>query len=660
MNSISKEEAWQDFFNGLKVALNNSSIYFPEHPIFIKSAEDLKIKIDSLLNFIKPIKIGFTSISLFADDRKWEKASLYKELAAFFHFRKIKSLEIKNSVTMEELFNFMAKVSSPPRVIFKEGGIENILKQEESSLICLEPLDYSQLLNAQGDEYKDIWVYLLRDVVEKGDSGKVYQFADNFEKVIGKFRSEDLLQNEELQENISRFLDYLKDKEKDKFRKCAKEVARSILRSRNVSQDAGIDKLRLFFKDLSPDDLADTLWQEMVTDDSFNALSFNLFTRLIDQGQHGKIASCLEHKIGKAETPGLKARTRKKIKELFLAPDGQFIPQAYRNTLLTLLKDTALEKESGRVLDRNNLRINYRFLILNLLPAEKNKTRLVLISEKISEVWDSITKEKDTGFIKGFLEIWERKKEEAYFRDVFEPFKKRVFAFLENIVLEEDAPPGFEELIDALSESSLESARYINKIFKENKVDPYILRLFLKFFPEDLPLFYNNLKRRSYDIEFLKNVTGALRKIDSGLSVELLKYIFSFSHILVKIDVLRAMREMSVRDEEFLFSILRKGGIFLKEQACAILLDDGKTAPRALKALLAIASPFGLKNWALENNIEIIAQVNPTTKDFGGGVNALKQASGRLTDLSKKRFFWNAKLRKKAKEALEKLNAGKT
>ena len=644
---MNKEEALQDFFNSLKVSLNNSSVYFPEHPIFIKSAEDLKIKVDSLLNFIKPIKIGFTPVSLVIDDRTWEKAALHKELAAFFHFRKIKSLEIKGNLTSKELTSFLLKVSSPPRTIFREGGIENILKKEGASSICLEVLDYSQLLGAEGEEYRDIWVYLFRDVVESGDSQKISQFADNFEKVIGKFRGEDLIKNEELQENIAIFLGHLKDKEKDKFRRCAKEVARSILRQRNVSQDARLDKLSVFFKDLSSEELADTLWQEIVEDDSFDSPGFNLFTRLIGERQHEEVASSLAHKISRAKAPGINPQTRKKIKELFLTPDGQFIPEIYRNTLLTLLKDTALETESRLTFDRNDLQINYRFLILNLLSGEKNKSRLILISEKISEEWNKITKEKDIEFIKVFLEIWERKKEEASFKNVFEPLKKQVLDFLENMAMEEGIPPGFEYLIDALSESSLKPDFYINKIFNENKVNPSILRLFLKFFPEDLPLFYNNLKKKFADLEFLKNVTESLEMIDSGLSLELLKCIFSVSHILVRMDVLRAMRKMSLRDGEFLFSILRRGDISLKEQALAILLNDKKTAAGACEELLTISSPFGLRNEALEKNIEIITQEN-----------ALEQAGGRLIELSKKRFFWNAKLRKKAKEALEKLNAG--
>ena len=84
---MNKEEALEEFFKSLRAALNNGSIYFPEHPVFIKSSQELKEKIDSLLHFLNPLKIGFAVDFLVVDGRNLEKAGLISGLAGFFHFR---------------------------------------------------------------------------------------------------------------------------------------------------------------------------------------------------------------------------------------------------------------------------------------------------------------------------------------------------------------------------------------------------------------------------------------------------------------------------------------------------------------------------------------------------------------------------------------------
>ena len=100
---MTKEEALWDFLASLKTSLNNAAVYFKDHPVFLKSAEDLKAKTDSLLVFLSPIKIGISPNSLFIDGKNWEKSGLSKELASFFHFRKVETIEIKSGVSFKEL-----------------------------------------------------------------------------------------------------------------------------------------------------------------------------------------------------------------------------------------------------------------------------------------------------------------------------------------------------------------------------------------------------------------------------------------------------------------------------------------------------------------------------------------------------------------------------
>lgn len=638
---MNKEEALEEFLKSLRAALNNGSIYFSEHPVFIKSSQELKEKIDSLLHFLNPLKIGFAADFLVVDGRNLENTGLIAGLAGFFHFRKIKSIKIEEGVTIGELMHFLARAAQPPMQIFKEGGIENYLRKEAESHILVESLDYSQLLSAEGEGYKEIWTFLFREVIEEKDAHKIAQLADNFGRIIAKFRSDDLLKNEDMQENLGAFLNYLKNTDKDRFYRCSKDALKLILQYGNIPQGIELDKLKDFFRDLSPGQLADTLWEEITENESFNPLSLNLFSTLVVFDRHKEIASALASKS--SLTPAaIKPSTKKRIKELFSSPDLQSASRVYQGIFLALLKDEGAQKDVRAALDYELLHVNYRLLILNLLAQENNEMRLNLIREKILEEWEAIVKEKDIEFLKNFLEIFRTKKDNSSFANIFEPLRTRVSSFIENIIFQGVAVDDFEYFIGMLSASSFKTGDYVRKIFEENVINQQIIRLFLAFFPKDgLFIFCDELKKRSLDMEFLKNIIESLRLIEAGPSIEILKVIFSFPFRIIKKEVLQAMRKIPAHDEKFLFSVLKGKDVFLKKEAFAVLADNQATAGKALKELLGIFNPLGIRNYVLEKNIEVIIEKG-----------AAIAARDDLVILSKKRFFWNRGLRKKAKEAL--------
>lgn len=646
---MNKQEAVPGFLNSLKVALNNSSVYFQEHPVLKKSVEDFKVKTDLLLEFVSSIKIGFAPASLFINGEVFEKTRLYEELAGFFHFRKIRSVEIKKGVSLEELINFLQKISMPPREIFKKGVLESILKRDNASHVLLEILDYSQFLHSEdGEEDKDVWIYLFGSIVSEDDARNINQLVDNFEKIISKFKSNELLEDEELHSNIVKFLAYLQNKEQEKFLKCSKEVIKLLLKNKKSSQEDMHERARIFFKGLDVQELADTLWQEIIGDDNFNVFSFNLFSTLVkDKKQDEHIASSLAYKFRKDKQLNASPRMRNKIKELVSSSDVS-LPEVYQRTLSKLLKEMVDLPAGQKKLEAAALHASYRFLILNLLVGEKSRSRLVLISEKFLAEWYAVIADNDIRFLKAFLEIAEKKMQDISFADIFSPFRKRALGFIENLVLEDEGLPEAEYFSNMLTESSLHVGYYLDKIFKENKVNPFLLKLFFRFFPGSLPIFRDNLKKKSTDADFLKNIVDSLKIVNSAASLQLLEYIYSFTHVLLKIEIVKAMREMNVRDEIFLFSILKGAEMPLKKEVFPLIKNDPRNVKNALEILLGIPSPLGIRNKILLENIEIAAE-------DGGG----KETVDFLLMLSQKRFFWNRAVREKAKEALMRLHAEK-
>ncbi|MCX5702957.1 MAG: hypothetical protein NT066_00435, partial [Candidatus Omnitrophica bacterium] len=448
--------------------------------------------------------------------------------------------------------------------------------------ISIQELDYSELLKDGGEEVKDIWAYLFKDAIEKQDLQQINKLADNFEKIIGKFTIKYLLEDEELRQNTYNFLSFLKTKEKDKFYNCTKGLLRAILKDKSVPQGVALDKLKVFFKDLSKDDLVQTLLDEISNNENFNYLTFAVFSRLFEEDAHREIAVSLGDKIKSA--PSLKAdlKVRKKIKELFSISETPSIATLYRQAFHWLSEDNPVEDSSA--FSHHLMQVNYLFLLLNLLNEEK---------------------------------------------------------FIENLAFGEKDLGGLGYPIDILKESSLGFNFYIEEIFNKGKFNPWVLNLLLKFFPQELTYVYEKLKEKRSDIDFMVKIASDLGRIDSPLSLEILKYIFSYSNDIIKREVLKAMPGIS-RHEEFLLFILKNEDAAIRSEILAVLAGNEQALKQALEELLNLHSSWGSKNKITIENIIIIEELG------------LRQAEPYLVSLSKRRFFWNNNLRKKAQGVLGK------
>jgi len=640
---MDKEEALKDFLKGLRTVLNNASSYSKDHPYFVKSVEDFKQKLDILFTFLNPIKINITPDSLFLDGRYWEKQILYEGLAAIFHLRKIKAIEFRQGLIVEELINFLSQVSLPIKEVLKRGGIKNILIQGKSSHLYIEELDYSELLQGEGEESKDVWVFLFKTALKNEDVHKINELADNFEKSMRKLQAKDLLEDGVLRQSLHRFLMYLKDSQSEKFYKYSREVFNAASKYKELLEEENLDKLKELFRDFSEENLANMLWSQISTNDSFDTLSFKLFSRITGEEKEKGIASTLLNTVINKELLKDNSKAVKNLQGLLATSGDEVISEVYRNTLSSLLKKISFGK--GVSFDRDLLHMNYRFIIISLLDEEKNKERISLIVEKASKELEVAIKERDFEYLKYLFDVIKRRKKEgSSLIDILDGLDISISKFVESSIWEDEAVPELEYLRGSLERISLDADFYLNKIFVENKANIYALKLFFRFFPTALPPFYKNLKERHSNIELLEKIIKILAAFKSPLSTQILKHIFSFANEFIKIDALKAMGEVSYFDEEFLFSVLRRGSFDLKKEALIILTRNDKTKKSAIEELFC----FGWKrNKTILQNLMIVEEIE------------LKEASDYLASLSRRPFFWNRNIRKKAQEILRKWNVGR-
>jgi hypothetical protein len=642
--SPEKDRLIKGFLKSLKVTFKMASIYKLDHPAFHKAVTELMEKLDSLFELLSPLSIGFSPNSLFMDGRFWENERTYIDLGQLFHLRKIKGLVIHHGVTLAELTRFAARITLPLIQFIKEGGALNMLSKEQIGHIELDVLDYSQLLRGEGEEIKDIWPYLLMEAVEEDDHEKLDFMAESFEKVIGKFNTEDLVQNEELQKNFVKFFKYLRESSEEKHRACARGLLKSVLNSKKTTPENKFENLKLLISDLTEEDMASTLWEEIIGNDKFDSLSFSIFSKLISKERHKKISTSLRDLFQSDDPANRKADVEKKLRALLKGTSGQMISEIYRQTLTNLLTEINFEKKVE--FDRHELERNYRYLLLNLLakaaagePAGKNL-------ERISEEWERIAQDKDIDYLTCLLEVLQERGAELAAEPAYGKVKRQLSDLVENWVLQGDGGAGIDGLVAGLKESIFEPVIYLDAVFKARSVTSTVMRAYLTFFGSALGEFKARLKQYASASDLLEKIVGALKSIDTPLSLAVLKDIYAAGDAAVKIRALQAMQGLTEHDEPFLFGVLDARDMRLKAEALVLLARHPRARHVALSKLLYIQSPYGTRNRKIIRNIRMIEGKN------------VRDAQPFLETLGQRKDFWNRKVRHEALQVLEKWREG--
>ena len=147
---MDQDQLVEDFFRSLRVALTNAFSYSKDHPYFIKSVENFKLKLEEILAVLSPFKFGVTDLGLMVDGKSLTRVGFYDELARLLHQRKIKSIEIRANVTLAELVGFFSVISMSQKEIFKNGGVNALLVKKQLVNFTIEELDYSAFLQGDG------------------------------------------------------------------------------------------------------------------------------------------------------------------------------------------------------------------------------------------------------------------------------------------------------------------------------------------------------------------------------------------------------------------------------------------------------------------------------------------------------------------------------
>jgi len=632
-----KAEIIEDLFRSFRVALTNSFSYSINHPYFIKSVESFKSKLEDTLIVLNPLKIGVTNLGLVVDGKDLIKAGFYDELARLLHQRKIKSVEIRNGVTIPELIGFFSIISMSPKDIFKNGGVDSLFKKQQSVNLTIEELDYSAFLQNIGQECTDIWGYMLKDAAQSKDAAKLDKMADDFGVFIKRSNEKDIIGSEDICANINEFLTSLKEENNEKFEKCSKEVFLWLLFNKKSLNEGKLAKLKPIFNSLNQEDFSSLLWEGLANDDNFDALSLQLFSQISAQKNPSKIAEGFFNKVSQSQELKDNSKVIRRIQGLLSTTQADQLSAVYHNTLASLIEGIS---SSGKFsFDQRKLRENYRYIVLSMFAINKDAENLKLTAEILEKELSGACEDNAVGFLKDLHALLIERKKEG--KDVFINLEKKLSSYIENIILDKTLSVQQEFLMEMVTSPGYKIDFYLDKIFNCEKTNKQILVLFFRLFPGNLDAFFERLKEKLQYMEFISNLVEALSQLDISASLEILEYIYSSANDLIKLDILKAMRKLKKVDFDFLMRQLNTDSFQLRKNIYSVLMLDAQARDAIINSLFEIPSHFGSKNKLLIDNMQISFELG------------FIDAKNRIQDLSRKMFFWNRELRNKAKQILK-------
>ncbi|MCK9571986.1 MAG: hypothetical protein M0Q96_01765 [Candidatus Omnitrophica bacterium] len=641
---MNNEQLLSDFFRALRVTLTNAFSYSKDHPYFLKSSQELTLKLDLVLHTINPFIIGVTDTALVAGGKTWQQAGLHDELARIMHQRKIKSIKILPGFNTDELIQFLFTVSMSQKDILKAGGITQIVSFKNFKHFQIEELDYSSLLQEKGQGNLDIWGSLLKEVSDNEDLSKVEGLVNNFSQVLKKINQEEFFSNSGIAQTLKDFLIYLKSKDISKFNKCIRDIFFWLLQNKSSLSDEKLSKVRDIFGNLSKEDFSALLWEGLLNEEQFDNLSLQLFAKISDKNRQKEFADNLFQMISDSGVLKNNPKVVKKIQELFASPQNNSVSLVYRNTLNYLSKDMVC---SGAIIfDRTKLKTNFRYILLSLLSydydTELKQSGFIL--ENLDKEIDSAIKDKDLVYLKDLWAFFLNKQKIT--PGVFAAQESKISIFVEELLFAGALPEEFKDLSDWVKTSSKPYEFYLGKIFSANTFDPLVLKWFLRLANQDLGMFYKQLDSRRANVDFLEKIIAALSACGTYLAAQPLKYIYNFSNSLIKLEALKAMRSLPNPDYQFLYSTFSVDAPEIRKEALAIISISVQERTRAIEALFNTAWGMDKRKRITLENMRIIWELD------------LKEAIQQLTLLSKKKFFWNRQIRQNAFSIIRGWNAG--
>jgi hypothetical protein len=394
------------------------------------------------------------------------------------------------------------------------------------------------------------------------------------------------------------------------------------------------------------DDFAEILMDRLLEEEKKELLIFDLFDQVIKPHEHAEVASSLRQRILK--------RPSKKINEEWLDGTINFLKDSQKPVVLSnyiqpldSVRDQ-LVQEVSFYFNEQQLPINFRAILLNLIAVEKNEGTLAMITGHILQEMDKLSDQEKPLFFQMMIDVIKQRGDQERLRHIFDPVYCSIGQYVESAILQGKDVPGLEIYLRHVKVSALKPDDYLNRIFDPGNRHQEALRLFFKFFPASGLLFCERLRPHLNDTKYILEWVERFRSFTEPSVLSVLRFIYDKKNLYVKIEVLKIMETLDFFDDDFLLSIMKtkSENIMLKETAMKILLRDPHYKQPLLEALFEVTNFLGKNNALLSENILLAQKLD------------LRDARDHLIALSKSPALWSRGTRRESLKVLKEWEYG--
>jgi len=678
--SVQEEAAVEDFFKALNLAFRNASMYFREHPSFIKTIQALQMKLEGVTSFRKILDIGVTAEDILLDNKYLKRGKPpYKELAQYLHKRRIQHLTINTAVSPRELGDFVSKAALAIKDVQEGRSIVEILDGIEG--IKIEGLDYSSLLATSGKHPKDIWRVLLGKEPPSGhslDSKLLQYYSENIESIMEEVGHAPLEKGaqENFLDNLEKVSKSLEDFQPEKAQKFARSITRPLLKSSHellntfLKQDK-FTKLKDFLsKNLDKDFLFENCLEQLTSFRQFNPLFLNFYNVAIEKiKDEEKLADELSRFLGSQDSVEDKEKIIEPLKELFFRDrSDKFVSSLYKKTLsylseypLVSPEEEGVFEEYKKDLEEEFINIDYFYTLLELLRQEDKLTDLELIISVVKKELPVFFEEKKLDVIKDLIGLLREKLsscDNQEMKKLLQDFYEKIynFGFLDYILKNIKEIENVESVKSILANIKDAPRHLVDEFFKSRDLEAHkkLKEILVSLDDEQVVASLKDFLKTRASPFILKELIDVLSQIKTENSLRFLEEIYenNKNDDIIVLDVLKAVGSNPFKKKDFIKAfVFHKDYSFRRETMGSFLAMAGKKEKDDLiEQLLNVNNFLGLKDRFILENIDILSKFH------------LEEAAPVLVRFVKTRPFLfrkrRDKLRIRSLEALIDMDAG--
>jgi len=577
----------------LSTAIKNSALYSASHPVFDSSIRNLKTSLDNWFQNEGKLEIATGEKNLLLNGSYVrEKNVVYAEVSEFLHRRGLLSLTIENSISLDELIDFVTIAKEDDRRIREKGGILKSMKPCPN--LKIKEVDYSALLGSATEEVteeeQDVWKS-LSDVTREAGEGNLpaskAEFLKDFLKdskrsssilnkvykqaATGQIDEETILND--IRTNVAKMTGYFAKAPGEESRERRRELAdiiskldpHMVVKVLEESQVEGetVDLAKEITRDFSDEMLGDFIGSLITNEGGVNDNLLKLFDKMMpDQDRRGNIVSMVTDNIlQKNLDKEILSQLQSSIKELAKEkPDNEFVSQVYKLTLDTFVSETiytvGTEGELMRLIRAfkdymrdDHIRQSRVRLMLNILWLEDDPLDFEKLTCRMEAYFPQIVEAGDVGSMRDIIEFFSKKLRPEQMRD------RRIRGNIDKVMALVNDDKTIDKLISLVTESgesTLDDVVYlfshIKPGFRSRLIDAFI-------FEEDpfnkdkfLNIFFRMGKDISRDISqrisgenfsTIKDLLRILKSIDPEGARELTKDLLQNKNPKIRMEALR-------------------------------------------------------------------------------------------------------------------------